>query len=186
MRKALASFHSTMDVYLISVGGKFGAIRGKYRNELEDIIEFAPTDLIIHCGHNDCVYDQQRNPTPLYSRVVIHMIQELVAECLSDHYDLRVFVSSMLPRMCGPSMDMAQCNAYNRLAKRFGELLRSAAWGDGPPFIELQNRRVWASYFDLVPNTLFYQREHFDGLHINEFGQYWLAGEWMEALGYVD
>jgi hypothetical protein len=161
------------------VGGKLSEIRGEYRTHLAEILQFHPSDLMIHCGHNDVNFDPDKNPIPKYHRTVVHQLREVVQECTVNHPDARMYVSSLLPRIYGYRYSMEDSLRYNRLAKRFGELLKNAANKDDPTFICVLNMRMWGQISSCEPKPFYYRP---DGLHLNVVGIYHLGRSWYEAL----
>jgi lysophospholipase L1-like esterase len=179
MPEELLQHDDTLRIHHILIGGKLSEIRGEYRRCLSEILQFRPTTILIHCGHNDVNYDEGRNPYPKYHRVVVHQLREMVTECNVNHPRARVFVSSLLPRVYGYRYSMEDSLRYNRLAKRFGELVKNAARLQDPRFVYVLNGRVWADMSIGEPKPMYYKP---DGLHLNPMGMYHLGSSWYEAI----
>jgi lysophospholipase L1-like esterase len=179
IQEELLQCDENLKVHHVLLGGKLSEIRGEYRRCLQEILQFHPSKILIHCGHNDVNYDEERNPFPKYHRVVVHQLREMVQECNANHPEARVYVSSLLPRIYGYRYTMDESLRYNRLTKRFGELLKNASRLNDPGFVYVLNGRMWEDMSICEPKPIYYRP---DGLHFNPMGIYHLGRSWYEAI----
>jgi hypothetical protein len=181
--RGLASKIERMDESLsvlnIRLGRKLPAVRGVYRRKMRSVQEFSPEAVFIHLGHNDLVPHAWHNPSPLFITAVVHQIREFVAEVASDLPDTLLFVSSILPRVVGDNFGVDKVGSYNRLARRFGEMVRSFGNQPGSNFIGIVNRSLWGR---IARSETLAGNHHTYGLHLNAEGKKLLVKGWIKAL----
>ena len=170
-----------LSVLNIRVGAKLSSIRGVYRRKLGSIRDFLPEIVIFHFGHNDLVPHARHNPNPLFITAVVHQIQEFVTEVSNHLPEARIFVSSILPRMPATRFNIDKSASYNRLARRFGEIIRGLGNKTGSLFAGIVNRSLWGRIARSEP--LAGNFHHSDGLHLNSAGKGLLVRGWLRALG---
>jgi hypothetical protein len=157
-----------IEVYPVVLGRTSAEIRGKYRQESAAIRHFDPSIILFHMGHNDVLRHPVCNTHPLFITSVYHMQLELVQECLTDYPAAKMVVSSMLPRVAGPRFTADEAKKYNRIAKRYGQMiLRGSRLDYAPAYVSSLNRRMLgrisraeahANYFELLPCYHFINR----------------------------
>ena len=163
-------------------GRKIPAIRGLYREKLRSVRRFAPEVVYIHEGHNDLVPHTLHNTRPLFSTSVLHQIRELVQEVSETLPDVYIIVSSILPRVDESTSGISRVEAYNRMAKRFGEMIRSASRGPGAFFLCTVNRTMWGRIARCEPLDGYHKD---DGLHLNPSGRRRLVIGWIKLLNAI-
>jgi lysophospholipase L1-like esterase len=161
------------------IGRKLSAIRGLYRRRLRVLQRFQPDVVVMHLGHNDLVAHTSYNPRPLFITAVMHQIMEFVTEITVTLPHTRIIVSSVLPRVNSSEFDAEKTVKYNRIARRFGEMVRSAGNKPDANFIGTINRGFWGriARCEVLPNN------HLsDGLHLSENGKALLIRGWVALL----
>jgi lysophospholipase L1-like esterase len=172
-----------LSVMTIWKGRKIPAIRGLYRDKLRSIRRFAPVVVFIHVGHNDLVPHSLHNIRSLFSTVVLHQVQELVQEVTETIPGVYIIVSSLLPQVIGDGFQSEDVAKYNRLAKRFGEMVRSASRVPGSTFfLSIVNRTLWGRIARCEP-LLGNHKD--DGLHLDAGGRRKMALGWLRLLNAV-
>jgi lysophospholipase L1-like esterase len=166
-------------VMTVRKGRKIPAIRGLYRSKLRSIRRFGPEVVYIHVGHNDLVPHTLLNPRPLFITSILHQVRELVQEVSETLPGVYIVVSSILPRVSGDEFAPDAVGRYNRLAKRFGEMVRSASRGTGAFFLSMVNRTMWGRIARYEPLSGFHKD---DGLHLNREGRMRLVRGWLKLL----
>jgi lysophospholipase L1-like esterase len=174
-------YDTRLSVLNIRVVAKLSSVRGMYRRKLESIRDFLPDIMIFHLGHNDLVPHARHNPNPLFITAVVHQIQEFVIEVSTNLPDARIFVSSILPRVPANGFSINKAAGYNRLARRFGEIIRGLGNKTGSMFMGIVNRSLWGRIARSEP--LAGSFHHSDGLHLNPEGKKLLVRGWLRALG---
>ena len=167
----------TLEMYYVVRGRSIAVIRGEYRRRLDAIRRFAPEKVVIHCGHNNMVRHQIFNRTPAFITAVVHMVMEIVTEVRASFPSIKIFVSTLLPRVSGRDMSSIQAIQYNRLAKRFGQHMLSFQITHG--YTAILNRPFWLRISLAEPNPALFSP---DGLHTTNRGREVLAGLWLAAL----
>jgi hypothetical protein len=130
-------------------------------------------------GDNNLVPHTLLNPRPLFITSILHQVRELVQEVAATLPGVYIVVSSILPRVSGGEFSSEAVGRYNRLAKRFGEMVRSASRGTGAFFLSIINRTMWGRIARYEPLTGFHKR---DGLHLNREGHRRLVRGWLKLL----
>ena len=140
---------------------------------------FRPEVVVLHLGHNDLVAHTSYNPKPLFITAVVHQVMEFVVEIKSTLPQSRILVSSILPRVVSSDFSDEKTVKYNRLARRFGEMIRSAGNKPGSSFIGTVNRGFWGriARCEVLPDN-----HLLDGLHLNDTGKALLVRGWVTIL----
>jgi lysophospholipase L1-like esterase len=182
MCHAMESLDIGIQVMTVRKGRKIPSIRGLYRDKLRSIRRFRPDVVFIHVGHNDLVPHLQFNPRPLFITSIMHQVRELVQEVSVTLPGVYIVVSSILPRVIGDGLTASAVGRYNRLAKRFGEMVRSASRGPGAFFLCTVNRSMWGRIARYEPLTGYHKD---DGLHLNAPGLRRLALGWLSLVNAI-
>jgi lysophospholipase L1-like esterase len=181
--RVLEGMDPGLSVMTIWKGRKIPAIRGLYREKLRSIRRLAPVVVFIHVGHNDLVPHSLHNLRSLFSTVVLHQVQEMVQEVSETIPGAYIIVSSLLPRVIGDGFHSEDVAKYNRLAKRFGEMVRSASRVPGSTFfLCIVNRSLWGRIARCEPLP---GNHKDDGLHLDAGGRRKLAIGWLKLLNAV-
>ena len=169
-----------LSVLNIRLGQRLSAIRGVYRRKLTSVQDYDPDVVILHMGHNDLVPHAKYNPNPLFMTSVIHQIREFVEEIISKLPRTTILVSSILPRVLGDHFGSVKVGCYNRLARRFGEMIRSFGNKKESKFHGVVNRGMWGriARSEVLPGNHY----HSDGLHLNAEGKKLLVQGWIRAI----
>jgi lysophospholipase L1-like esterase len=179
MSRAMEAIDNGMHVMTVRKGRKIPSIRGLYRDKISSIRRFRPEVVLIHVGHNDLVPHTLFNPRPLFITSILHQVRELVQEVSATLPGVYIVVSSILPRVTGDGFGSEAVGRYNRLAKRFGEMVRSASRNAGAFFLSTVNRIMWGRIARNEPLHGFHKS---DGLHLNAEGRRRLAHGWIRLL----
>jgi hypothetical protein len=180
MEWELKAIRGSLDVFPMVLGRRTSRIRGKYRDELQEVINFDPQLVIMHMGHNDIVPHRIHNPRPLFVTAAFHQMMELAHEVSVNFPRAQMIISAMLPRGDGNGFTIEDARKYNRIARRFGQMLVKESYSDHPPiFMPVLNSNLWANVSQGVA-----ERAMFDhgGLHLNTDGKSILANEWLDAI----
>ena len=180
--RIMESLDHGLTVMTLRKGRKIPAIRALYREKLRSVRRFSPEVVYIHMGHNDLVPHTLHNTRPLFSTSVLHQLREMVQEVSETLPGVYIFVSSILPRVDGDNSGITGVAAYNRMAKRFGEMVRSASRGPGAFFLSIVNRTMWGRIARCEPLGGLHKD---DGLHLNPSGRRRLATGWIQLLNAV-
>jgi lysophospholipase L1-like esterase len=166
-------------VLTLRLGQKVSSIRGLYRRKLPTIRRFRPDGVIFLVGHNDLVMHPVHNLSPRFITAVFHTVLEFIVEIAANFPMVRILASSLLPRVVADRFGEVETGGYNRIARRFGERLRSAGNQRGAVFSATVNRRLWGriARWEVLPGN-----HMIDGLHLNSAGREIMATGWMEAL----
>jgi hypothetical protein len=119
------------------------------------------------------------NRSPAFITAVVHMVHKLAVEVKASFPDIEVYISSLLPRVTSRSMTPRQAVQYNRLAKRFGQNIKSGQTTLGFSYVAVLNRRFWLRISLAEPNAALFAP---DGLHATNAGRDVLAMSWLDAL----
>jgi hypothetical protein len=180
METELVRMRSSLEVYSVIVARRTSTIRGQYREELQHIIHFNPDLILMHMGHNDVVYHSEHNTSPLFITAAFHQQMELAYEITMNFPEAKLVISSMLPKTAGSGVTEKEARPYNRIAKRFGQMLVKESYSGEPPYFSTSmNKTIWASISQAVANTSLFD---LGGLHLNQTGKRILAQGWLEAM----
>jgi hypothetical protein len=180
MQRELTDLIESLDVYSVIVPRPTSAIRGQYRAELWDIVQYDPSVIIMHMGHNDVVFHPDYNTSPLFITAAFHLQMELASEISTNFPAAKLIISSMLPRTDGGGVLEEEALSYNRVAKRFGQMLVKASYsGEAPYFVPAMNRGIWRSLSSAQANASLFD---VGGLHLETIGKGVLAKGWVEMI----
>jgi hypothetical protein len=167
----------TLEQYHVVRGRSIEIIRGDYRKQLTEIRRFNPDRVLIHAGHNNMVQHDVFNRSPLFITAVVHMLLELAVEVRASFPNIRIFISTLLPRKSSRRTSNLEASQYNRLCKRFGQHLLSNETAYS--FVTVLNRPFWLRISLAEPNGALLSP---DGLHVTNTGREVLAELWLNAL----
>jgi lysophospholipase L1-like esterase len=163
----------------ILLGRRTSLVRSAYMSRLVAAQGFTPDIVIAHCGHNDIVAHSVHNPNPTHILPYFGELQSFWHVLEGNHPTSRVYISSLLPRAPGYSFSTAQKIAYNKLAIRFMEMMRSDTRDLG--YGVLYNKVLFKSIRKWEEKSEYYLA---DGLHLNKAGKKEMAREWLATLGH--
>jgi hypothetical protein len=146
MQRILPTMMEGMDVFPVILGRGIAPIRGLYRELLQEVYYFDPELILMHMGHNDVTTHRVHNTNPLFVTAVFHMLREFAQEITANFPEARLIISSMLPRTAGSYFSDAEALSYNKIAKRYGQMLLQEARSDeetATRFVPSLNRNVW-------------------------------------------
>jgi hypothetical protein len=178
----LTGLGSDIEVFTVVLGRGTSAVRGLYRERLEEIVNFDPDTVVMHVGHNDISRHSVHNNNPLFITAAFHLVMELGLEIKMNFPSAGLIVSSLLPRKAGNFYSASDALKYNKIAKRFGQMVTREAGIDSvtsPEFVPSLNRSVWGriSKAEARENLL-----DFGGLHLNSKGKVVLVQEWLGVI----
>jgi hypothetical protein len=108
------------------LGRKTSEIRQYYLSRRASIDHFHPDMIILHSGHNDITAHPIHNQEPTFLKQFFPHLLDFV-ELIRGHYPYStVYLSSIFPRTTGGSLSADQVFQYNKMARRFNELVRAA------------------------------------------------------------
>ena len=161
----------------IPLGGKTSEIRLNYLNHRMSIDHFHPDAIVLHAGHNDLMAHPVHNHRPTFIKQYFPHLLEFV-ELIRGHYPYSEFyLSGMFPRKSGGRLTDDQAFQYNKLARRFNELVRSSSRSVG--FKRLLNCFLWESVRQAKVDPQFLCE---DGLHLNAGGRKALCVDWFRQI----
>ena len=166
-------------VLTLRLGGKIGAICRLYQSKMRGIRSFRPDVILMHLGHNDLVMHEVHNRDPRFITTVLDNIFAFAGRIAGDFPQSAVHLSCMLPRVSADRFNDKKVDSYNRMARRFGERLRSRSNQAGSVFGAIINRGMWgriARWETLSGN------HKLDGLHLNSEGREIVASGWIKAI----
>jgi hypothetical protein len=169
----------SMVVKTVMVGGKMSAIRGSYREQLQEIVVFDPEVIVMHMGHNDLVAHWYHNTQPQFITAVFHTLMELKDEIHFNFPTATIFISSLLPIVSLWEFDEERTWRYNRIACRFGQMVFSRSKNEGSYYLPLQNREMWGRITQLEASSNCYDDE---GLHMNALGRRVIVFGWADGF----
>ena len=170
----------SMIVRTLMVPGKISEIRGQYREELMELVNFKPDIIVMHMGHNDLVAHRTHNTQPLFITAVFHLLMELKDEVHYNFPGASIFVSSILPRMPDDyAFDADRTWRYNRMARRFGQMVCSGGKRENSFYQSLPNRDLWGRITQLEAYSM---RFDAGGLHLSPFGKIALVSGWADGF----
>jgi hypothetical protein len=169
----------SMNVMSVIEGGQIPSIRGVYRERLQEIVAFEPDVVVLHMGHNDLVVHHYHNTQPLFITAVYHMLMELKDEVRFNFPNASIFISSLLPRGSSDYFSEDQTWRYNRIARRFGQMVVAGSNRDDSGYLPMKNRSLWGRITQLES-----YRIRFDsgGLHLNPFGRIAIVTGWADEF----
>jgi lysophospholipase L1-like esterase len=157
------------------------AIAGRYQSAVSCATAFTPDYIFVHCGHNDLVFHSSLNPVPINSEDSRTHTIDLALLLQRNHPDAKIIISALFPRTFTRKSTLFkdEVAAFNRLAKRHGQRLRSQASRLPIPIMVALNMPLWRRISKSEETA-----KHFlpDGLHINNDGKKTLAGAWLRDI----
>jgi lysophospholipase L1-like esterase len=179
MDEAIKAINDECTTYLISVPSNLQSNTNQYRNNLQAITHFNPTNVIIHAGHNDIVFHHSSNRHPRNPRLVTHQIIQLINELSLNHPNIKPAISSIYPRTFTYRSYLAEeeVASYNQKAKRHGSHLKSTTRNTNITY--LLNNCLWHRVSKAEENT-----DSFDngGLHLTDVAKELVAREWLTII----
>jgi lysophospholipase L1-like esterase len=157
------------------------AITARYRSAVSCVYDFTPEYIFIHCGHNDLVFHSSLNPSPINSEDTRTHTIDLALLLQRNHPDAKIIISALFPRTFTYKSTLLQeeVSAFNRLAKRHGQRLRSQASMLPIPILVALNMPLWRRISKSEETAKLFLP---DGLHINNDGKKALAGAWLSNI----
>jgi len=180
MSEKLAALRDDVEIYPIVLPRRTIIVRGLYRDELQWIHEFDPEYVLSHMGHNDIVFHPEHNQHPLFITAAFHLQLEMAQEVSVNLPGAQIILSSMLPRVQGYDYTSEDAVRYNKIARRFAQMLTKESYsGLEPHYTPTLNRPFW----DTISSAEGKQ-SYFDdgGLHLRHEGKLRLAREWMSVV----
>jgi lysophospholipase L1-like esterase len=182
MEWLLTGLGENIEVYTVVLGRGTSAIRGLYRDRLEEIVYFDPSVVLIHCGHNDISRHILHNTNPLFITAAFHLVMELALEVQANFPTATLVISSLLPRKAGNFYTVTDSLKYNKIAKRFGQMVNCEAGlhnATSPEFRPSLNRNLWGRISRAEAKEALLD---FGGLHLNSKGKVVLVNEWFSVM----
>jgi lysophospholipase L1-like esterase len=161
----------------ISVGRGTGTVKLAYLARLNSIRNYHPDVIFLHVGHKDLMAHPVYNKSPKHLKYLIPRLQSFCELLRENHPGARIVFSSVFPQTVGLGFNAEQKKKYNRLATRFGAMVRSVSQKEN--FEHMLNSVLWESV------RQFRERAHYfgkDGLHLNARMKHAVAVEWMKTI----
>ena len=177
MGGALELLDEDVSTMTVLVGRKTSIVRSAYKARLVSAQWFSPEVVVLHSGHNDIVAHGYYNPTPTHILPYFDELQSFRQTIEGDHPASRVYLSSLLPRTTGSGFGLDRKIAYNKLAIRFREMLRSHA--KDRSYNVLYSNVLWKSIRKWEEKEDYFLA---DGLHLDGEGKTAIAKEWLSVL----
>jgi lysophospholipase L1-like esterase len=162
---------------IIPIGGKTSEIRQSYLRRQVSIAHFRPDLIVLHAGHNDLMAHPIHNQNPTFIKQYFpHLVA--FASLIRGHFPAATFfLSGLFPRKASRTMTVGQAYQYNKLARRFNEMVRSSARSIG--FRRLLNCFLWESVRQARVDPQYLSE---DGLHLNAVGRRALCLDWISQF----
>jgi lysophospholipase L1-like esterase len=177
LKAVIEGMDPSLSVQLLSLGRNTRQLRLLYETRKEDVIKFGPDAIVLQSGHNDVSAHSRYNRDPVGVRELYAALQDFEKLLRENHPSAIVFVSSLFPRVKGPSISTDQVGRYNELAKRFMEMIRSAT--NRGVFRGILNRELWSSVKQAKVTEKYFC---WDGLHLSADGQRVVCACWIKQL----
>jgi lysophospholipase L1-like esterase len=179
MDTALKKYQSPCATYLVTVPSGLANIVNSYRHNLHSIINFDPSLIIIHAGHNDIVYHHYHNTQPTHPLLATQNILQFTQELTRNHPNARLAISSIYPRTytSGSYLSNKLVSSYNQKAKRYGSNLKSIT--STSPITCLLNNCLWLRISKSLEQSTCFDP---DGLHLTPDAKDQIASEWLSVL----
>jgi lysophospholipase L1-like esterase len=166
-------------VFTVSVPQGLDEIIDRYHINLPHILNFNPTLLILHAGHNDINYHHKHNLHPINPRVLTQQLLHFTSEVVMNHPNIRPIISSIFPRTHTDRsyLTSEQVVSYTKKVKRHGQHLVTVT--NNLNVTPLVNNCLW-----LHVNSSIKDPEPFDsdGLHLSKVGRNTVAAEWVSVI----
>jgi lysophospholipase L1-like esterase len=163
----------------IQVSQRTSMIRRKYLVQLREVNRFRPDVILVHTGHNDFMYHPVHNRHPTHLKYYFEELEAFCRLLRANHPRAYFILSSAFPRTVGPAMGAIKKRQYNRLAVRFGAMVRGYANQENFGFV--LNSMLWVSVRQLEERANLFRT---DGLHLTSSGQNEVANGWVVAVLY--
>ena len=161
----------------IQVSQRTSMIKRKYESKLDEVNRFRPDVVLVHTGHNDFMYHPVHNRHPTHLKYYFTELEAFCRQLRRNHPRARFILSSAFPRTTGPLMSDLKKGQYNRLAVRFGAMVRSYAKQEIIGYV--LNSMLWVSVRQLQERANLFRT---DGLHLTSTGQDLVASGWADAV----
>ena len=179
MAEELEAKNDGWNVVTLRVGRKLHVVLRLYRGKLRGIRRFRPDAVIMHLGHNDLVLHPIHNLDPDFITAILDKVYRFANEVARDLPASRIFVSSLFPRVESVRYNETLVGRYNKMARRFGERLRSRSNQTISSFRAIINRSLWGRIARWEVRS---GNHKDDGLHMNTVGRGVVADGWIVAL----
>jgi hypothetical protein len=179
VEETFRELYSTVDLMVIAIGRKTFNILNLYMERLQRVVEFDPTHIILHEGHNHLAYDAILNILPAISRDVCVKTLEFAAVLHQNFPQANVYLSAVFPRSDKPesSLNLEQTLAFNERTKRHGQRIRTLAVRNNHH--HLINNFIWQTISQAKEKAAFYM---LDGLHLNLEGRKAQSTAWLTEI----
>jgi lysophospholipase L1-like esterase len=179
MATAIIKAKTSCLVYTVTVGQGLNQIIDKYHSKLQYIIQFQPSIVIVHAGHNDISYHHNYNLHPRNPRVVTQEILHFIDEISHNFPNIIPYISSIYPKTHTDHsyLNPADIVSYNKKVKRHGQHLTTIT--NDSHISCLLNNCLWTHINSSIENPDPYD---FDGLHLSKAGQETVAAEWISTI----
>jgi lysophospholipase L1-like esterase len=161
----------------LPIGGKTSEIRQNYLNHQVSITHFRPDVIVLHAGHNDLMAHPVHNKSPTFIKQYFPHLLAFVALVRGHFPTSNFYLSGLFPRKSSRRMTSDEALKYNKLARRFNEMVRSASKSIG--FRRLLNCFLWGSVRQAIVDPQFLDE---DGLHLNAVGRKALCVDWLKQF----
>ena len=157
------------------------AISARYQSCISSVISFRPAYIILHCGHNDLVFHPHLNTDPINSQTTRTHTTNLAQLLQLNHPNSTIVISAMFPRSFKHKSLLLQeeVSAFNRLAKRHAQRLRSEASLLPIPIKVCLNMAIWNRISKAEEKAQLFLP---DGLHLTDTGKREIASGWLRDI----
>ena len=126
------------------------------------------------------VYHHEHNQHPLFITAAFHIQLEVAQEVSVNFPKARVVLSIMLPRVQGDDYSYEDAVRYNKIARRYGQMLMKESYsGLEPHYVPSLNRPIWDTISQAEGKQSLFDG---GGLHLNREGKAVLAREWLSVM----
>jgi lysophospholipase L1-like esterase len=167
------------EVRTLRVGRKLDVVLRLFRNKLRGIRGYRPDAVVMHLGHNDLVKHPIYNLDPDFITLTLDKLYRFANEVARSVPGSKVIVSSLFPRVESTRYGAVFVERYNKMARRFGERLRSRGNQTISSFGVTINRRLWGRIARWEVRA---GNHNVDGLHLSAVGRGVVADGWIEAI----
>ena len=150
-----------------------GVIEREVGLQMSQVIEFGPSHIIVHMGHNDICQHDYLNPIPRYMTSFVEELHAWTIALQEMFLESYIFVSSLLQRVSSVKFDDVRVKAYNKIALRISQRLNESCREMSVIFV----KGLWLRVKTADGRTECF--EPHDGLHLNDFGKRLLAANWL-------
>jgi hypothetical protein len=175
MDSAFHSVDSTVKVMGIwRPGAKIGTLTQLVQSRIHHVLQFQPTHIIIHSGHNDVNLHPTKNPHPRKAQEVLEDIAALATALSIMVPSAMVCYSAMFPRVTSRNFTTQQATSYNERAHRMQRMAKKM----GMNVISVRSLWISPRKYKGDPKWL----EKWDGLHLTREGKIMVATVWLRYL----